>query len=153
MPDIMDIPESPVKGDDDIVELPPRKDKEGFSKIEDENPKTWINENLWKVFLFKLFAYSAPVIAGSVIIIEDTVTGFSFGKFLWGISMIVIPLFSSASDAQANNRRNQERIKAEEKREMEEKQHQAKMEEMDTVNDNLRMQLDTKIKENYNAIF
>lgn len=130
-------------------ELPPKKDKWGFFRIKDRNPGTFINEELWKVFLFRLFAYVAPIVAGSIVVVGESVAGFSFSKFLWGVTLIVIPLFAAASEAQANNRRNQIRISEEEKRISLEKRYTDKIDNLDVQNEKLRKQLDEKWRENY----
>ena len=107
------------------------KDKEGMSQIKDDSPNTFLNENLWNAFAFHLLAYIAPIIFGSIIIVGDFVTGFNMGKFFFGIMVIVIPLFSATSRAQANNKRNQALLKKEEKQALVSEEYEKKIAKMD----------------------
>jgi hypothetical protein len=82
-----------------IVETktPVEKDVDTLEKIEDSNPKTWINEDLWKTFMLMALFYGITALfkAGSVNIDSGTVN-WSFAAFWLALDGTMMPLFGAA---------------------------------------------------------
>lgn len=72
-------------------------DVDMLEKMEDSNPKTWINEDTWKTFFMMLLFYSISGIfkAGSVDI-NTGVVNWSWAAFWLCIDGTMLPLFGAA---------------------------------------------------------
>ncbi len=87
--------------------------KEKDLEVKDDNPSTFINENLWLKFLFKFLGYFTYVCATSIIMVP--IIGWSWVAFVIGLRTIVLPLVWSALDAQSRNKEIQARLELENK--------------------------------------
>jgi hypothetical protein len=96
----MEVPEDNVDGDSE----------DRMDNIPDDNKATFINENLWKKFAFKLLSYLTYAIF--LAIVTEPLISFLWGKFIYGLQFIVMPLVWQSLDAQARNKEIQEKLKA-----------------------------------------
>jgi len=102
-------------GDTDIAEKIPRS-KEDL-EVEDPNPGTFINEALWKKVFFKILGYLVYILGISLVIINGVFVEpyVDSGKFITGVTVIILPVIWGAFDAQARNREIQEKLAADKK--------------------------------------
>jgi membrane protein insertase Oxa1/YidC/SpoIIIJ len=91
---------------------PPAKDN--MDEVKDSNQKTFVNENLWMKFAFKLLSYLVYTIAMSIILndVFDGNIGWSWGKFVYGLQFMILPLVWQTLDAQARNKEIQAKLDA-----------------------------------------
>jgi len=116
-----------------------QEDMDVTDKLEepDPTPKTFINENLWKKFAFKLASYLTYAVF--LAIVTEPLIGFLWGKFVYGIQFIVLPLVWQSLDAQARNREIQEKLKAD----IEQAKLKKEKDETVTANNELKIEIAT----------
>jgi membrane protein insertase Oxa1/YidC/SpoIIIJ len=116
-----------------------QEDMDVTDKLEepDPTPKTFINENLWKKFAFKLASYLTYAVF--LAIVTEPLIGFLWGKFVYGIQFIVLPLVWQSLDAQARNREIQEKLKAD----IEQAKLKKEKDETVTINNELKIEIAT----------
>jgi len=81
----------------------PSKEKDEMDNVPDGNPTTFINENLWKKFFFKLIAYIVYVVGNSIAVTALLSIEWTWATFVIGLQTIILPLVWSTLDAQARN--------------------------------------------------
>ena len=82
-----------------------------MDNIPDDNPTTFINENLWKKFGFKFLGYLVYVASTSILLVPWI--GWDWGMFIAGLRTIILPLIWSTLDAQARNKEIQAQLNQE----------------------------------------
>jgi membrane protein insertase Oxa1/YidC/SpoIIIJ len=122
--------------DNPETKVPSKENNE--MKVKDDNPDTFLNENLWKKFAFKFLSYLFYIIGQSIVLVPFL--GWSWTIFITGLTSIIMPLVWSTLDAQARNKEIQLEFKA--KQEME-----AKVAEWATEKDALVSELEEVRKE------
>jgi hypothetical protein len=85
------------------------KDSEDLENTKDENPKTFVNEALWRKVFWKVLAYMAQIVALCMVLTDPTEM---WKKFVWGCSFMILPIIYSALDVQSRNSENQERLRS-----------------------------------------
>lgn len=121
----MEVPEDSVDEDSD----------DRMDNIHDDTPHTFINENLWKKFAFKLFSYLTY--ATFLAIVTEPLIGFLWGKFIYGLQFIVMPLVWQSLDAQARNKEIQAKLKAD----VEQAKLRAELKATNDANNELKIQV------------